>query len=74
MAHVATRVPPVKPLYTTLVSERQKSSRETCAPTALVPRIAIPPDLEGAYGIITGIIFGLLAWVGLLLPALYFLL
>jgi hypothetical protein len=41
---------------------------------ALVPRTAIPPELEGAYGIITGIIFGLLAWVGLLLPALYFLL
>jgi hypothetical protein len=72
MAHVATRVPPLKPLYTTL-SERQ-SSREACAPTALVPRTAIPPELEGAYGIITGIIFGLLAWVGILLPALYFLL
>ena len=73
MAHVATRVPPVKPLYTTLISERQRN-REACAPTALVPRTAIPPELEGAYGIITGIIFGLLAWVGILLPALYFLL
>jgi hypothetical protein len=72
MAHVATRVPPLKPLYTTL-SERQRS-REAGAPTALVPRTAIQPELEGAYGIITGIIFGLLAWVGLLLPALYFLL
>jgi hypothetical protein len=72
MAHVATRVPPVKPLYTTL-SERQ-SSRKACVPTAFVPRTAIPPELEGAYGIITGIIFGLLAWVGILLPALYFLL
>lgn len=74
MAHVATRVPPVKPLYTTLVSERQKRSREACAAMARVPRTAIPHELEGAYGIITGIIFGLLAWVGLLLPALYFLL
>jgi hypothetical protein len=33
----------------------------------------IPPDLEVAYGIISGIVFGLLVWVGLLLPALYFL-
>jgi hypothetical protein len=73
MAHVVTRVPPVKPLYTTLVTERQRS-REACAPTARVPQTAIPHELEGAYGIITGIIFGLLAWVGLLLPALYFLL
>jgi hypothetical protein len=73
MAHVATRVPPVKPLYTTLVSKRL-SSREAGAPTARVPRAAIPHELEGAYGIITGIIFGLLTWVGLLLPALYFLL
>ncbi len=73
MAHVATRVSPVKPLYTTQECERQ-SGREACAPTALVPRTAITPDLEGAYGVITGIVFGLLAWVGLLLPALYFLL
>ena len=73
MAHVATRVPPVKPLYTTLVRKRP-SSRKASAPTARIPRTAIPPELEGAYGIITGIIFGLLAWVGLLLPALYFLL
>lgn len=73
MAHVATRVPPVKPLYPMLVSERQ-SGREGCAPTALVTGTVIPPDLEEAYGIITGIVFGLLAWVGLLLPALYFLL
>jgi hypothetical protein len=73
MAHVATQVPPVKPLYATLVSKRP-SSREAGAPTARIPRTAIPHELEGAYGIITGIIFGLLTWVGLLLPALYFLL
>jgi hypothetical protein len=73
MAHVATQVPPVKPLYTPLVSKRP-SSRRAGAPTARVSRTAIPPELEGAYGIITGIIFGLLTWVGLLLPALYFLL
>jgi hypothetical protein len=53
---------------------KRPSSGEAGAPTARVPRTAIPPELEGAYGIITGIIFGLLAWVGLLLPALYFLL
>ena len=73
MAHVATEVPTFKPLYTAPVSERQ-GGEAACAPTALAPSAAIPPDLEAAYGIITGIVFGLLAWVGLLLPVLFVLL
>jgi hypothetical protein len=73
MAQVTTQVPSFRPLYTAPVSERQ-NEEGACGPTILAPRTTIPPDLESAYGIITGIVFGLLAWIGLLLPALYFLL
>ena len=73
MAHVATHVLPLRTSYTVPVAEAPIG--ESIGDVTVVnPLVAIPPDLEGAYGIITGIVFGLLAWVGLLLPALYFLL
>lgn len=73
MAHVAIQVLPLRTSYTVPVTETSIGESIGKAPVTN-PLVAIPPDLEGAYGIITGIVFGLLAWVGLLLPALYFLL
>lgn len=73
MAHVAIQVLPLRTSYTVPVAEASIGESIGEAPV-VNPLVAIPPDLEGAYGIITGIVFGLLAWVGLLLPALYFLL
>lgn len=67
MAHVATRVLPLVQLFTRPVAE-------VAIGEVLRPSAPIPPDLEVAYGMISGVVFGLLAWVGLLLPALYFLL
>lgn len=73
MAHVATRVLPLLRTYTR--SEAESPTGETTRGVMFVrPRAPVPPDLEVAYGMITGVVFGLLAWVGLLLPVLYFLL
>jgi hypothetical protein len=73
MAHVATRVLPLISAYTRSVAE---STIGEGAPevTVVRPPAPVPPDLEVAYGIISGLVFGLLGWVLLLLPVLYFLL
>ena len=73
MAHVATRVLLFSPPRTEPTSEGRIDERLSDAPV-LSPADSIPPDLESAYGMISGIVLGLLIWVGLLLPALYFLL
>lgn len=73
MAHVATPVLPCRPSYTESVAGGPIDQRVSEAP-ALNPPVSIPPELESAYGIISGIVLGLLMWVGFLLPALYFLL
>lgn len=70
MAHVATRVLPLKPSYTVPVAGALIDERRDHAPV-FRPPTSIPPDLESAYGVISGIVLGLLMWVGLLLPALY---
>jgi hypothetical protein len=73
MAHVATRVLPFITAYTRSLAESPigEGVREV---TVVRPPAPIPPDFEVAYGIISGLVFGLLGWVILLLPALYFLL
>jgi hypothetical protein len=73
MAHVATRVLPLISAYTRSVAESSISEGAPGAPVVRPPA-PVPPDLEVAYGIISGLVFGLLGWVVLLLPALYFLL
>ena len=73
MAHVATRVLPLLRTYTR--SEGGSPAGEwTCGATFVQSPAPVPRDLEVAYGMMTGVVFGLLAWVGLLLPVLYFLL
>ena len=73
MAHVATRALPLSPPHTEPTTESTIVERLS-DPPVLSPAGSIPPDLESAYGMISGIVLGLLIWVGLLLPALYFLL
>jgi hypothetical protein len=73
MAHVATRVLPLISAYTRSVAESTIGEGGP-AVTVVRPLAPVPPDLEVAYGIISGLIFGLLGWVLLLLPVLYFLL
>lgn len=73
MAHVATRVLPLITAYTRTVAE-SPIGEDTYGETVIQPPASVPPDLEVAYGVISGLIFGLLGWVVLLLPALYFLL
>ncbi|MEP6887282.1 MAG: hypothetical protein ABI945_03065 [Nitrospirales bacterium] len=73
MAHIATRVLPLITAYTRSVAE-SPIGEGTRGATLVRPSAPVLPDLEVAYGIISGLVFGLLGWVGLLLPALYFLL
>jgi hypothetical protein len=73
MAHVATRVLPLISAYAPSVAEWPIGEGARGAPVVRPPA-PVPPDLEVAYGIISGLIFGLLGWVVLLLPVLYFLL
>lgn len=73
MAHVATRVLPLISVYTRSVAELPIGEGAPGAPVIRRPA-PVPSDLEVAYGIISGLVFGLLGWVVLLLPALYFLL
>ncbi|HKN87670.1 MAG TPA: hypothetical protein VJV04_12480 [Nitrospiraceae bacterium] len=73
MVHVGTRILAPRVSYTEPVAGGPIGERLRQAPT-LNPPASIPPDLESAYGLISGIVLGLLMWVGLLLPALYFLL
>lgn len=68
MAHFAIQVLSLRKSCTVPVDEALGRS------IGEAPRAAIPPDLESAYGIISGIVLGLLMWVGLLVPALYVLL
>jgi hypothetical protein len=72
MAHVATRVLPLLTAYTRSVTESPIG--EITLEATVRPPAPVPPDLEVAYGVISGLVFGLLGWVVLLLPALYFLL
>lgn len=74
MAHVATRVLPYSPPHIEAVAEGPIGDRVSDAPALSPAAFSIPPDLESAYGIISGIVLGLLMWVGFLLPALYLLL
>jgi hypothetical protein len=73
MAHVATRVLPLLRTYTRSEAE-SPTGEKTRRATFVRSPAPVPRDLEVAYGMITGVVFGLLAWVGLLLPVLYFLL
>lgn len=73
MAHVATRVLPLITAYTRSVAESSIGA-ESRGPAVVRPPAPVPRDLEVAYGIISGLVLGLLGWVVLLLPALYFLL
>jgi hypothetical protein len=73
MAHVATRVLPLISAYTRSVAE-STIGEGASEVTVVRPPAPVPPDLEVAYGIISGLVFGLLGWVLLLLPVLYFLL
>ena len=73
MAHVSTRVLPLITAYTRSAAEFP-IGKDTGEATVVRPPAPVPPDLEVAYGIISGLVLGLLVWVGLLLPALFFLL
>ena len=73
MAHVATRVLPLRATLTMAVTDARLGETTTLGATVPI-RPVIPSDLEVAYGIMSGLVFGLLGWVVLLLPALYFLL
>ena len=74
MAHVATRALPLSPLRIEAIADATIGDRLNDAPALSPAASSIPPDLESAYGMISGIVLGLLIWVGLLLPALYVLL
>lgn len=70
MAHVATRVLPLLRTYPRL--EAESPTGEWIRGATFVQSPApVPRDLEVAYGMITGVVFGLLVWVALLLPVLY---
>lgn len=73
MAQVATRVLPLLTAYTRSVAELP-IGKDIFGVTGVRPPAPVPPDLEVAYGVMSGLVFGLLGWVVLLLPALYFLL
>ena len=73
MAQVATRVLPLPTAYTRSVAELP-IDEDTFGRAVVRPSAPVPPDLEVAYGVMSGLVFGLLGWVVLLLPALYFLL
>ena len=72
MPHVATPVLPSGTSYHMPATEVLKGASPHVT-TDLRPPPSIPPDLDEAYGIMSGIVFGLLLWIGLLLPALYLL-
>lgn len=74
MAHVATRVLPLRATLTMAVTDARFGETTTLRATVPIRPVPIPSDLEVAYGIMSGLVFGLLGWVVLLLPALYFLL
>ena len=74
MAHVATRVLPLRATLTMAVTDARLGETTTLGPAVPNQPVPIPSDLEAAYGVISGLVFGLLGWVVLLLPALYFLL
>jgi hypothetical protein len=75
MPHVATRVLPFRSPHSVphsipaapLLGNRRRASPALREPTS------ISPDLDAAYGMISGVVLVLLMWVGLLLPMLYFL-
>lgn len=71
MSHVATRVLPFRLSHSTRVSAAIEKTRRPS--TAFRQPDLIAPDLDVAHGIISGMLFGLLVWVGLLLPLLYLL-
>lgn len=72
MAHATIRVLPSLTAYTRFIAV--PIGEDASEVKVVRPLAPVPPDLEAAYGVISGLVFGLLGWVILLLPALYFLL